>query len=204
MRLERPRLELGMELHGDEPRMAGQLGDLDELAVRRSARDAHALLAQRRLVEAVELEAMAMALGDESRRRTSVRERSGHEVALVAAQAHRAAELVDAEQIAQLVDHAVRRGLVDFGRVGAFEQAHVAREFDGRPLEAVADAEVGHLCARAYSAAFIMPRVPREPKPPGTRMPCDPSSRRRPPSCSSASASTHWMLIRRRLAKPPW
>ena len=42
MRLERPRLELGMELHGDEPRMAGQLGNLDELAVGRSAGDAHA------------------------------------------------------------------------------------------------------------------------------------------------------------------
>ena len=37
MRLERPRLELGMELHGQEPGMTRQLGDLDELAVGRSA-----------------------------------------------------------------------------------------------------------------------------------------------------------------------
>ena len=40
MRPERLRLELGMELHGDEPRMRRQLRDLDELAVRRAARHA--------------------------------------------------------------------------------------------------------------------------------------------------------------------
>src|SRR5918993_2276664 len=62
MRLQRPRLEFRMELHGQIPRVARQLRDLDELAVGRSARDAHALLRERRLVEAVELEAMAMTL----------------------------------------------------------------------------------------------------------------------------------------------
>jgi hypothetical protein len=54
-----------MELHGDEPRVAGQLGDLDELAVRRSAGDPHAFFRERLLVEAVEFEAMAMALVDQ-------------------------------------------------------------------------------------------------------------------------------------------
>jgi hypothetical protein len=36
----------------------------------------------------------------------------------------------------------------------------------------------GTPCVRAYSAAFIMPRVPRDPKPPGTRMPWASSSSR--------------------------
>ena len=39
VRPQRLRLELGMELHGDVPRVAGQFDDLDELAVGRAARD---------------------------------------------------------------------------------------------------------------------------------------------------------------------
>ena len=39
MRLERLRLELGVELHRDVPRMRRQLDDLDELAVERAADD---------------------------------------------------------------------------------------------------------------------------------------------------------------------
>ena len=69
MRPRRLRLELGMELHGEVPRMAGQLGDLDELAVGRSARDPQAVLGERPLVQAVELVAVAMALVDQRRRR---------------------------------------------------------------------------------------------------------------------------------------
>src|SRR6476646_10274567 len=46
VRLERLRLELGMELHGHVPRMRRQLDDLDELAVERAADDLQALLGQ--------------------------------------------------------------------------------------------------------------------------------------------------------------
>ena len=46
--------------------MARQLGDLDELAVGRSAGDAQAVLGERALVEAVELVAVAMALVNRS------------------------------------------------------------------------------------------------------------------------------------------
>ena len=141
MRLERARLELRVELHRHEPRVPGQLRDLHELAVGRPAGDAHAFLGQRRLVQAVELEAMAMALVDQIGAVDLPRQRSGRQLARVAAQPHRAAELVDAEQIAQLVDHLVRRGLVDLGGIGAVEAAHVARVLHGGPLEAVADAE---------------------------------------------------------------
>src|SRR5215467_7146328 len=64
MRPRRLRLELGMELDGEIPGMAGHLGDLDELPVRRTSRDTEAVLAQCFLVQAVELVAMAMTLAN--------------------------------------------------------------------------------------------------------------------------------------------
>ena len=44
MRLERPRFQLGMELHADEPGMILVLDDLRQDAVRRHAGEAHAAL----------------------------------------------------------------------------------------------------------------------------------------------------------------
>ena len=64
-------------------------------------------------------------------------------MARVLAEAHRAAEGVDADQIAQLVDHFVRRFVVELGRVRAEHPHDVARELDRRALHAEADAEVG-------------------------------------------------------------
>src|SRR5438128_11449052 len=103
--MQRLRPELRMELHGEVPRMSRQLRDLHELAVRRSARDAKAVLGERPLVQTVELVAVTVALVDEVAAVDALRERSGRELAGVAAQAHRAAQLVDAEQIAQLLHH---------------------------------------------------------------------------------------------------
>ena len=76
MRLRRLRLELGMELHGEEPRVAGQFGDLDELAVRRAARDLQAAFGERSLVEAIELVAVTMPLVDQAGPVDFLRERS--------------------------------------------------------------------------------------------------------------------------------
>src|SRR4051812_19114600 len=55
VRLQRLRLELGMELHRDVIRMRRQLQHLDELAVERASDDFESLVGQRLLVEAVEL-----------------------------------------------------------------------------------------------------------------------------------------------------
>ena len=76
VRAQRLRLELGVELHGDEPRVAGQFGDLDELAVGRLARDPQAVRGEDRLVGRVELVAVAVPLEDASscRRRVSTSE----------------------------------------------------------------------------------------------------------------------------------
>ena len=50
--------------------------------------------------------------------------------------------------------------------------AQIARRLDHRHLHAEADAEIRHVArSRANFAAWILPSVPRSPKPPGTRMP---------------------------------
>src|SRR5262249_54832252 len=139
VRLRRLRLELRVELHGEIPRVIGQLGDLDELAVRGAPRDAQPALGERLLVEAVELVAMAMALVNEARAVHALGQRSRSELARVAPQPHGAAEIVDAEEVAQLVDHLGAGVRVALRRVGVGEAGHVARVLDGGPLEAVAD-----------------------------------------------------------------
>src|SRR5216684_1246723 len=58
VRLERFRFELGMELHADEPGMAGKLDDLGQLAIGRHAGEAQALILQPALVVDVDLVAV--------------------------------------------------------------------------------------------------------------------------------------------------
>ena len=64
MRLERLRLELGMELASDEVRMIGNFDHLDVSSVRRRAGNPQAGRGQRVFVFAIEFVAMAMALAD--------------------------------------------------------------------------------------------------------------------------------------------
>ena len=113
-------------------------------------------------------------------------------------------KLVDAEQVAQLVDHLVRRVLVELGGVGALEPADVARELDGRPLEAVADAEERHaVLARVFGGLHHPARAAR-------------SEAARHQDAVAPSSSAAALLFERlgldpvarspcsRLAKPPW
>ena len=121
---------------------------------------------QRLLVEAVELVAMAMALVDDFLAVEPEGERVGREPAGVAAEPHRAAHVVDAEQVAQLVDDLVRRVLGDLGRVGVGRgPRRCART--RRPPTGIRSRCRSRESARvrAYSAAAIMPRLPRSPKP---------------------------------------
>src|SRR2546422_3789041 len=62
VRSHRPRLELGMELTSDEPRMVGELDHLDERAIRRQARAAHAVLREHVAIRVRDLVAMAVPL----------------------------------------------------------------------------------------------------------------------------------------------
>src|SRR5215469_15175193 len=97
-----------MELAAEEVRMIRELDDLDISAVRRAAGDPHAAAHQHRFVLAVELVAMAVAFTDLERAVGLRGLAVGFELAGPGAQAHGAAQLVDAAQLAQLVDDAVR------------------------------------------------------------------------------------------------
>src|SRR5262245_45631923 len=103
------RLELGMELAGEVPGMPWQLSNFDELAVGRTAGDLQAVLGERRLVQAVEFVPVAMPLVDQPRSIGAFGQRARRQLAGVLAEAHCAAQVVDAEQVAQFVDDLRRR-----------------------------------------------------------------------------------------------
>src|SRR5262245_32067538 len=65
VRLPRARAELGVELPGDEPRMVGQLDDLDELLLRPDPGDLESALLERVQVVVVDLVAVPVALADD-------------------------------------------------------------------------------------------------------------------------------------------
>ena len=62
MRLEWLRLELGVELHRDVPRMRRQFDDFDERAVERTPDDLQPLVGQRFFVQTVEFIPVAVPL----------------------------------------------------------------------------------------------------------------------------------------------
>src|SRR5690606_3165968 len=65
MRLERAALELGVELHADEPRVIGTLDDLREQSVGRHAREYQPALLERLAVGRIDLVAMPVTLGND-------------------------------------------------------------------------------------------------------------------------------------------
>src|SRR5262245_43567208 len=109
MRCEWLRLEFRMELDGHVPRVRGQFDDLDKLAVERASHDLQSLVGQRFFKEAVELVPVAMPLVNDWLTIKLMRARSRLEFAGVRPQPHRASEVVNAEKIAQFVDHVLRR-----------------------------------------------------------------------------------------------
>src|SRR5438045_2857564 len=76
----------------------------------RSSRNGEALFGEGAFVQTVEFVTMAMAFVNERRSVDALRQRTLRELARVRPKAHRAAEIVDAEEIAELVDH-LRRGV---------------------------------------------------------------------------------------------
>ena len=115
MRPQRLRFELRMELDREVPRVARQLDDLDELAVDRAADDPQPLFGERLFVETVELVPMPVPLVDDFLAVQLERQGIRREPARVTAEPHRAAHVVDPEQVAKLVDDLVGRVLGDFG-----------------------------------------------------------------------------------------
>ena len=100
------------------------------------------MLHERSLVQAIELVAVAVALLNLTRAIHAMGQRSRREVARVAAEPHRPAELLDAQEIAQLVNEFRGRVRVALGRIGVAQPGDVACVLNRGPLEAVTDPEV--------------------------------------------------------------
>ena len=154
MRLQRLRLEFGMELAAEEEWMVGNLDDLDVGSVGCGAGDAQAAGGKGLLVFAVELVAMAVALADLGFAVRLMGQRAGLELAGPGAQPHGAAQFFHAAQLAQLVDDAVRSGRIEFAGVRLLQAADVARVFDARRLHAQADAEIRNLLLAGVLNSF--------------------------------------------------
>src|SRR5689334_10759282 len=75
VRAVRPRAELRVVLGAEVERMAFELADLDEPAVGRQSREAHAVIAEELAVRVVELPAVAMPLENDGLLVRAVRER---------------------------------------------------------------------------------------------------------------------------------
>src|SRR5437764_1376066 len=107
-----------MELAAQSPGMVRELADLDVNRVGGLAGQVQAVLRQNRLELAVELIAVAVPFADLRRAIRGTRETAFREIARVRSQTHGAAQFVDAFQLAQFIDDAIRRSWIDLGRVG--------------------------------------------------------------------------------------
>src|SRR5437867_1290815 len=118
MRLEGLRFELGMKLAAQIPGVIRDLADLDVGAIRRLARYAQPGRNQDVFILAIELVAMPMPLADLGCSIGLAGEAAFFQQAGPGAEPHRAAQLVDSLQLAELINHAVRRAGIELARIG--------------------------------------------------------------------------------------
>src|ERR1700746_1859297 len=109
MRRKRLRFELGMKLAAEEPGMVGRLDDLDVGAIGCAPGDAKSRVHEPLLVIAIEFVAVPVPLAYFKRAVSAMRERTRLDPAGPRSQTHRAAHLVNAQQLAQLINHAMLR-----------------------------------------------------------------------------------------------
>src|ERR1017187_9092914 len=145
MRMHRFGLELGVELAAQVPRMARDFANFHVGLVRRLPRNPQPRGHQRLFVLAVEFVAVAVPFHNLARPVGPACEAILHQPARPAAQAHGPAQLIDALQLTQFEDDAVRRPRVELRGIRILQAAHVARVLDHHGLHAQADAEVRYL-----------------------------------------------------------
>jgi hypothetical protein len=132
-----------MELHGEEPGMAGELDDFDELAIGAGAGEGEAVSRELLAIDVVELVAVAMAFGDFFAPVRFAGVRALREDGGLRAEAHGAAFVSDVFLLVEQADDGVGSVFVEFGGVGAGKIHDVAGKLDGGALHAETDAEEG-------------------------------------------------------------
>ena len=137
-----PRVELGVELGGDEEGVVGELDDLDQPLVRRGPAGHEALVLEPAPKQVVDLVTMAVALVDHRLAEDLPRPRAVVELHRVRAEPHRPPHVGDLLLLGQQVDHREGGLRVELGRVGTVHPRHVAGELDHGRLHPEADAEI--------------------------------------------------------------
>src|SRR3984885_6811947 len=145
MWLEWLRLELRMELAADEMRMVRQFDHLHVGPARSGSGNTQSCRRHGFFVLAIEFVAMPVTFADLRLPVNLVRERAGLDLARPRAQPHRSAEFLYAAQLAQLVDHSMRRRGIKFARIRLRQSHNISSKLNACRLHAEANTEIRHL-----------------------------------------------------------
>src|SRR4029077_13567524 len=134
-----------MELAGEKPGVVRSLDDFHIFSIRGAASDAEPGSGERFFVFAIKFVPVPVTFADFRGSVSSVGRGIFLDLAGPGAEAHGAAHFVHAEQLAQLVNHAMRRLRIEVGAVRAGEPRNVARIFNRRALHSQTYAEKRNL-----------------------------------------------------------
>src|SRR5579872_1823531 len=150
MRLQRFRLELGMELAPNKMRMVRKLNHLYISPVRSRPGNPQPARRQGLFILAVEFITMPVALADLKLSINFMRQSSRLDFASPSSQPHSPAKFLDAAQFAQLVNHPMRSRRIELARISIRQSANIASKFDASRLHPQTNPKVRD---------FILPRI---------------------------------------------
>lgn len=136
MRFRRFALKLGMELHCDEVRVAGQFDDFDQAAIGAESRKTDSVGFVLLPIHVVELVPVTVPFGYAVGLISALCNRIVDQVARLGSQSHGASQLGYVALFIEQADHGVWRIFVELGAVGPFKSDCVAPELDGGALHA--------------------------------------------------------------------
>src|SRR4051794_9251127 len=166
-RAGRPRLELRMELAGDEPRVTRELDDLDQPPLLEGPADDEPGVDESRPEVVVDLVAVAVPLVDDRFRVRLLRAGARGELDRLRAEPHRPAQVLDLFLLWKQIDDGIRRLGIHLRRVGTVEADHMARVLGDRDVHAEANAEVRNLPLSSDAAGQDLPSPPARAEPAG-------------------------------------
>ena len=145
MRLQRLRFELRMELASDEMRMVRKLNHLHISSVRRRPRNPQPARRQCFLILTIEFITMPVPFADLKLSIDFMRQSSRLNFASPGPQPHSPAKFLDPAQLAQFVNHPMRRRRIELTGISVGQPAHVASKLDASRLHPQTNSEVRNL-----------------------------------------------------------